>query len=592
MKTRIETERRRAGLDLAADLKEGPGGIRDVEFLIQALQLFHGGRHPEIRTGNVLETLTAFARLDLLPRQAVQRLRDSYLWLRQAEHCVQMVEERQVCRFPRDPAAQLGLARRMGYDEVDGELARERLVENWTSTRAEVRAQFNKLVLESEPAESLAPRLEQHLEGTPLLPRFSLFAEPFLRRHVASEHRQQLSEGAARGLARVLASNLEIGRYLAHRPALVDRIFSTTPDAVEARIREIESRPHGPEADDLEEFLNQLRLFRRDETTWIAALDLSDQLPFETVSYYLSIVAEACVRWALVKAGEQLGLEATPDLSVIGMGRVAGREMTYHSDLDLIFLYPDGARDSVEPSRIAQRLIAYLTTMTGAGVAYQIDSRLRPSGRQGALVSNFSAFREYQAERAALWEHLALMRARTIAGQIEPAQRVLEDAQRSALGVGRSAWPEIAEMRQRVEQERAREREQAATIPFKTGRGGLMDVEFLASGAMLERAAALPEGELPSIPALLRAGVSGRRVEALLRDCALLRRLGARSRLVMGRSVEQVSLGDESAECIAELMEPGLSVSQLAEQVESARADIRSAFTDVCEAGSISALEG
>jgi glutamate-ammonia-ligase adenylyltransferase len=229
--------------------------------------------------------------------------------------------------------------------------------------------------------------------------------------------------------------------------------------------------------------------------------------------------------------------------------------------------------------------------MTGAGVAYQIDSRLRPSGRQGALVSTFSAFREYQAGRAALWEHLALMRARAIAGQTEWAQQVLEGAQRSALGGGRPAWSEIAAMRQRVEQERAREHEDEAAIPFKTGRGGLMDVEFLASGALIERAGALPEGQLPSIPALLRAGVSGRRVEALLQDCALLRRLGARSRLVMGRSVERVSLNDESAECIAELMEPGLSTERLAEQVEAARANIRAAFAAVCEAGTIAALE-
>ncbi len=151
MKARIEEERRAQRRDLEADLKEGPGGIRDVEFLVQALQLFYAGRHPELRTGNVLEALDALARFGVLAADVARSLVDAYLWLRRAEHAVQLAEERQVHAFPRDPAEQGRLARRMGYPEASIARAREHLLEDWTAVRARVREPFEALVLQ-EPA--------------------------------------------------------------------------------------------------------------------------------------------------------------------------------------------------------------------------------------------------------------------------------------------------------------------------------------------------------------------------------------------------------------------------------------------------------
>jgi [glutamine synthetase] adenylyltransferase / [glutamine synthetase]-adenylyl-L-tyrosine phosphorylase len=150
MKSRIEDERRRAGRDLEANLKEGPGGIRDVEFLVQSLQLFYGGRHDALRTGNVLDALAALARLGILPETTARALREAYLWLRRAEHSLQLAEEQQLQRFPRDAAGQLALARRMGYAEPGGEDARTRLLDDWLAVRSEVRAHFEELVLSPE----------------------------------------------------------------------------------------------------------------------------------------------------------------------------------------------------------------------------------------------------------------------------------------------------------------------------------------------------------------------------------------------------------------------------------------------------------
>ena len=150
MKARIESERRRAGRDLDADLKEGPGGIRDVEFLVQSLQLFHGGRAPSLRTGNVLEALAALVALGLLPEATGEGLAAAYLWLRRAEHALQLAEEQQTARFPSKPEAQLALARRMGYAAADAAAARNALLEDALSVRGEVRERFEALVLREQ----------------------------------------------------------------------------------------------------------------------------------------------------------------------------------------------------------------------------------------------------------------------------------------------------------------------------------------------------------------------------------------------------------------------------------------------------------
>ncbi len=147
MKARIEDERRRAGRDLELDQKDGPGGIRDVEFLVQSLQLFFGGRDLALRTGNVLEALSALARLGHLPEATAAALVSAYTWLRRAEHALQLPEEQQTARFPHERPAQIALARRMGYAEPQAETARAALLEDWTASRGEVRAHFDALVL-------------------------------------------------------------------------------------------------------------------------------------------------------------------------------------------------------------------------------------------------------------------------------------------------------------------------------------------------------------------------------------------------------------------------------------------------------------
>jgi glutamate-ammonia-ligase adenylyltransferase len=431
----------------------------------------------------------------------------------------------------------------------------------------------------------LASRLERALAGSPLLPRFQNFAPPFLERRGKDAAARELSDALAPGLARALAGPAEVARYLALRPELFARIAQASPEVLEQRRSELERlAPPSSIETDLEAFLDELRLLRRDELTYVAVLDLGGQIDFEQASVFLSTVAETCVRWALRAAELHSGAPTPSGLSAIGMGKIAGRELTYHSDLDLIFLYPDGRDVTLAPTRVAQRLIAYLSTMTGAGVAYAVDARLRPSGRQGTLVSTSASFRSYQLERAATWEHLALLRARALAGEIGATGALLNAIRLALLIPPRPAWPEIDAMRMRVE----RQRSEADGMALKTGPGGMMDVEFLAAGTLLERGPL--GGGLPSVPRLLRMYVRGPGVDELLVRYAFLRRVESRARWLAGRATDAVATRGDTAEQIADLVTQGQSAADLARALESACGGIRAAYRRAIDAGTSRAL--
>jgi len=424
-------------------------------------------------------------------------------------------------------------------------------------------------------------RAREALSGSPLVERLEPAAET-LDRLGADAGVERISGPLLSGLARTIAAWPEAGVFLSHRAHLLERLAAADAATLEERERELASwRPPDPE--DLEDALDALRLLRREETCLAACLHFGGLAPFDRVSGFLSSLAETITREALdlARRGSEL-----PAFAVIGMGKIAGREFTYHSDLDLLFLYEGGA-DAVAPaSRVGQRLVSYLTTMTGAGVAYPVDTRLRPSGRQGMLVTSLSAFERYQSEQAQTWEHVALLRARPIAGSVSEASQTLQHVHGRVCASHDDPWPALLEMRRRVESERAGEKDDA--IAFKTGAGGLMDVDFLAGGGLLERnAAALPE--IPSVPTMLRTAASGPAVEALLADYAALRRVEAAARWWAGRSVE--ALSGASLAAVGDLLEPGQSGGRLRERVLDSQQRVRAAWERVVEARSISALE-
>jgi len=435
---------------------------------------------------------------------------------------------------------------------------------------------------------SLQKRLTDSVSGSPLAERISVAGEPFFERRSGDRAAAALDGPALVGLARVLASQHEVAGFLSHRPQLLERIAASQGDTLGQRAREIRRGVFREDKGDLESCLDEIRLFRREETCLAACLDLGHIVEFEAVSEFLSVLAESITQRSLDLARHSVD-PAMPEsaFSVIGMGKVAGREFTYHSDLDLIFLYDGSPEEIPRVSRIGQRLISYLTTMTGAGVAYAVDSRLRPSGQQGMLVTSYASFEQYQCEQAQTWEHLALLRARAIAGGIEAVEALLHHVRRTVLGSGSSPWAYLGDLRARVAGERAVE--SGAAIPIKTGRGGLMDIDFLAAGGVLERGADFVP-DLPSIPRMFRSVAQGTTIDRLLADYLTLRTVEARCRWVHGRAIEALETQGDFLEVIAELVEPALTAGDLLERVAQVRARVRAAFDAVINAGAIAAI--
>lgn len=433
----------------------------------------------------------------------------------------------------------------------------------------------------------LEERLREVLEGSRLEPRLHGLAAPFLERRSGDAAARRLQGGTLLGLARVLASQAQIAGFLGHRPELLERIADADESTLATRGAELEASCDDP-PEDLETALDDLRILRHEETCLAACLDLGGIARFEVVSEFLSILAETIARRALRLARSQLrSAAAVDDFAVLGMGKIAGRELTYHSDLDLIFLQAGSSADVYPASRVAQRMISYLGTMTGAGIAYAVDARLRPSGGQGVLVTTFEGFERYQLERAQSWEHIALLRARAIAGHAVAAQQLLDRVRQQVLDRATECWEYIADLRNRVESERATTSSDA--ISLKTGSGGLMDVDFLASGGLLESGTArFPR--LPSVPAMLQSVGRGPRIDQLLADYGFLRRLESRARWIAGRAVEEARIDGEGLALLAELSELELDPQLLMDEITAVRRRIRAAFESVVRRRSIAAL--
>jgi glutamine synthetase adenylyltransferase len=430
---------------------------------------------------------------------------------------------------------------------------------------------------------ALRDRLAATLHATPWAAGVGDLAETLSTHPDVPEALLGTSDAVFAGTARAAASHFDAARFLGHRPRLARRLASLEPEWLAERTAQLDAASDSDVEAELEDFLDDLRLLRREETVLAACLDLGGLARFEDVSELLSALAENVVRRALHRA--RVEQDGAPDLAVIAMGKLGGREFTYQSDLDLIFLHGGGVETIHPASRLAQRLIHYVSTMTGAGIAYVVDARLRPSGRQGTLVTSYASFERYQVEEAATWEHLAAVRARVIAGALREGASALGRVENAVWG-SEAPWKALRDMRHRVEAERADESE---AIELKTGPGGLMDAEFLAQGTALERGTAGIRAAVRSVPALL-GEASGRGAEEVIAAYQFLRRVESRVRWIAGRAVESVERDPQRLDPVAELVEPGLRATELTARLEESRATLRRAFDRVCDAGTAEAL--
>lgn len=645
MKARIEREIL-SPANKKRNVKLGPGGIREIEFFAQALQLVNGGYQASIRNHSTLRALDLLARNGYIPSDEMARLSRAYRFLRDVEHKIQMIQQAHTYSIPEGQEDETALARRLGYTRRDGKSERALFWRDYRRHTALVRRAFNRLfygarkelpskrtsrlggvwndldqeelVLDelkevgfAEPlsayrnllafrdGEPYSPPSPKRLKVTRILG--PALMEEIVRSGSPDRALFNLAEfshrvGARTGFLSLLAENPRTMRLLIalfagsefltdlflKRPELLDSLLRV--DLTQSRKSSDEMRKDLAMAvaqkDDPERKLNAIRRAKAEESLRIGLHDLGGGLDLKETIGQLSDLAEACIDGALTLATQEMergyGRIEKGKFAVMGMGKLGGREIDYNSDLDLIFIYDasDGARSSKgvgspgsktpDPLleahdyyvRLGQKLITFLSAPMEEGILYNIDMRLRPSGRFGPLVSSLAAFRHYHRTTAELWERQALIKMRFVAGNRRLGRDTERVAERFVYGRGltEEGVAEIHHLRMRMEQELAKE--DPSQFNLKKGKGGMVDIEFLAQMLQLAYGHRFPRlrlrGTLDALDALRNDKILPKEPYHLLSQGYLfLRRLDHRLRLERQASIDIVEREPEKLQTVA-----------------------------------------
>lgn len=579
------------------DVKLGPGGIRDIEFSVQLLQLVHGGNDPAVRGTSTIPALRALVDRGYIAEDDGAGLGVAYRWLRNVEHRLQLWQERQTHHLPADTEELRRLALGLGFKDSPAAGAGDRFLESHRAVLVDVRGRFEKLfyrpmiealadsgdrrlspealserlrVLGFRDVERAARTLEGLVAGssrrakllrvlTPALLRFlsstpapddGLFA--FLRLGEALEGRLDVL-GSFRdnppGL-RLLAEVLGSGRFLGERLAQVPEEIATIADVrgpgdLKDKDRLVREASASLEWRGPERLLEGLRRFKRREMLRVAVADVGGSAPVEVVGSSLSDLADACLEAALHDA-------AIP-FAVIGMGKLGGRELGYASDLDVMFVF-DG--DPSIGERTAAELLKTIGDVTPEGQTFQVDAGLRPEGKAGSLARSFESYIEYYSRWSDPWEQQALIKARYAAGDRELGERLVQETRAFAFPerVSQADLTHIRNLKARMERERI-PRGLDPRRHLKMGPGGMSDVEFAVQLLQLQYGRHIPflqvSGTFAALDAvrvaeLLAAGEVGQLAETY----RFLLRLRDRAFFLTGRPAEALPVKPEEMEAL------------------------------------------
>ncbi len=562
----IDKRAREKGAEVR-DVKGGWGGIRDVEFVVQFLQLLHGGHLPEIRTGNTLEAIRRLEQTGCLQHEESFRLAQSYEFLRRVEHRLQIMFDLQTHLVPTDRAEVRKLALRMGYLDQPDKAAETQFeidygrhtTNNRTVMEHVLHSSFEDegetaeeidLVLHPEPDPEWIERvLSRHGFRKPAEAYKNLVALgeeriPFLS---TRRCRQFLATIAPRLLAAIAETpdpdatlvNLGMVSDSLGGKGLLWELFSTNPATLELYVelcayspflsnlltsnpgmidslmdslvlnklpsREFLDRTLAELCRGAEEIEGILHAFKNDQMLRIGVRDLLRKETIRDVTDALSAVAETCLREIAAREYRALALKLgqpvansgkrqgkPAEMAILALGKLGGAELNYHSDLDIVFVYDEegetvpvleggyGRRQAGTTNQhffaeLGQRIIRTISRLGPQGRLYEVDARLRPTGKSGPLAVSLAEFARYYREGDAwLWERQALCRARVVVGSPRLTKQLNTVVGKSAFD---HPWkPEFAEeigkMRRRME-------ETSAGIDLKRGPGGLVDIEFL-----------------------------------------------------------------------------------------------------------------
>jgi [glutamine synthetase] adenylyltransferase / [glutamine synthetase]-adenylyl-L-tyrosine phosphorylase len=569
LKRRIEQQTHEVGAD-GRNVKTGHGGIRDVEFVIQFLQLLNGGDLPKLRTGNTLEAIAQLGHAGCLSDQERSLLEENYRFLRQIEHRLQIMFDLQTHLLPEQPEELRKLALRLGFVEEPGRPALESFLADYRNKTSLNRKMLDHLlhdafgdgagseaevdlVLDPEPPEeTLVSVLGKYRFRDPKQAYRNLMAlaEEKIRflstlrcRHFLAAIAPQLlaaiamtpdpdstlinlgqvseSLGGKGVLWEMFSFNppslqlyVELCAYspylssiLISNPGMIDGLMdSLVLDKLPTRellAQTLDELCRG--AEDLDPILHS---FKNDQQLCVGVRDILGKQDVQATTGALSDIAQSCLKQIAAREYERLVLKfGTPQIAegrraghpcegvILAMGKLGGREMNYHSDLDIVILYEAeghtvpvvGLRSQSTSnqhffSEFGQRVIRSTSRLSAFGRLYEVDARLRPTGKSGALATPLAEFSRYFAAGGGqLWERQALCKARVVYGSPAAAKAAMAAVARAAFGRRwrRKDADAIRAMRQRLE-------ETTSAGDVKRGPGGIVDIEFLVQMLQLK----------------------------------------------------------------------------------------------------------
>ena len=648
MKQKINKDVQQKGR-ASRDVKLGYGGIREVEFVIQALQLIYGGRDRSLREKNALRALHTLSQKGLITYQEHAVLSKAYVFLRTVEHRIQILDDLQTQTMPTDEHELRTLARRTGYYERGKEA--ELLLRDYAVHTKKVREIYDELfAFTGEESATAAPAKDYSIlldadtterEAVSVLGRMGfrdadkayrnllllregpafvhqtprsrkLFHEIFpplfdgiiaspdpdmafnhLESFLAAQGSWEifqslvkLDESAIKVLIAIFANSEYLSRLLVSRPVFLQNLIESlkTSSTIGTRMKyagELEEALS--RTTDIPDKLDALRRFKHQEEIRTGISDLLADTDLTVVSHELSKLAEVCLDTALRLAASETGKRYgfggfVAGLAIIGVGKLGGRELTYGSDLDVLFVFSESHADAPPAglslfeyfSKVAEKTIAYLTTLTREGFVFRVDTRLRPTGSKGPLVQSIEAFRNYYSSQAETWELQALLRARFVAGDRTVGAEfctviqdlIYRDADRDSLAA------DIQRMRKRMEEEVGKE--STAFYNIKQGAGGLVDIEFIVQYLQLLHGKHHRWVRVPGTRNALRAIKKEKLLDqedytVLLRAYIFMRQLESRMRIVSNQSTSELSRNPEEIYQLARRMgysEEGASAGQ------------------------------
>ncbi len=519
MHEKLRLEKERHAKPAGADVKLAKGGIRDIEFLVQCLQRLHGGREPWVRHGGTLLALSRLRDKELLSPIEYARLASAYQFMRHLEHRLQFDEDRQTHILP-DTKDELDmLARKMPSSGLQsaGTLERE-LDQHFTRVQdlyeRVIHSQLSVLVPtpdavpvadpgiiedpeavetaeESRPARAEFPSANLRRLLDQRAPGFSqLIAESGTARAAFSLNDESFESFLEKAVANplwlnALEDNVELARctidLFGHSQYFADQLVSH-PDLIE-EVRAACGRRQGRTGFHAPRDPDGLRRFFRRQMVRIQSDSVYHRVSvfrtLERTSELAGSIINAAYEIAIAEPGippASLTYAPSNQMMVIALGRLGMLEFDLASDADLVFVIPDSdANETLFWTSVAERMITVISAYTGDGVVFTIDTRLRPNGREGALVQTESSYKDYFAHHAEAWEGITYMKARAVAGNIERATEFLGEVQEidwRHYGQDGRSRAQLAQMRIRLE------REQGARNPLKAAAGGYYDIDF------------------------------------------------------------------------------------------------------------------